>query len=277
MNNKEELLEIAAILVTAIAILLGACGTSPSAVATATGIPALSLTPALQLNPIPTATETMKELDLVILSDSSLLGVGKYYAAYIEEDLNATVNLHDEWQGSLSAKTLLKQLQKEERLRRILRDSEVVVYFGNPVGSATGDWSCVPRANYVKDCSPETFSEYQATLEAIVEEILALRDGAPTIIRATDFYVPVLTQWREAGLEVECTRCIENMVAAVHEAAAAQNIPVARVYDALNGPNHDVDPRDMGYIGADGIHTSDLGQQVIASLLRELGYEPVVP
>ncbi|NJC95256.1 MAG: hypothetical protein C3F07_14220 [Anaerolineales bacterium] len=277
MNNKEELLEIAAILVTAIAILLGACGTSPSAVATATGIPALSLTPALQLNPIPTATETMKELDLVILSDSSLLGVGKYYAAYIEEDLNATVNLHDEWQGSLSAKTLLKQLQKEERLRRILRDSEVVVYFGNPVGSATGDWSCVPRANYVKDCSPETFSEYQATLEAIVEEILALRDGAPTIIRATDFYVPVLTQWREAGLEVECTRCIENMVAAVHEAAAAQNIPVARVYDALNGPNHDVDPRDMGYIGADDIHTSDLGQQVIASLLRELGYEPVVP
>lgn len=277
MNNKEELLEIAAILVTAIAILLGACGTSPSAVATATGIPALSLTPALQLNPIPTATETMKELDLVILSDSSLLGVGKYYAAYIEEDLNATVNLHDEWQGSLSAKTLLKQLQKEERLRRILRDSEVVVYFGNPVGSATGDWSCVPRANYVKDCSPETFSEYQATLEAIVEEILALRDGAPTIIRATDFYVPVLTQWREAGLEVECTRCIENMVAAVHEAAAAQNIPVARVYDALNGPNHDVDPRNMGYIGADDIHTSDLGQQVIASLLRELGYEPVVP
>jgi hypothetical protein len=219
----------------------------------------------------------MEEWDLVILSDSSLIGVGEYYATYIEEDLNVNVKLHDEWQGSLSAKTLLHQLQNEERLRRIAQDAEIVVYFGNPVGTAAGYWNCVPQATYVKDCSLETFSEYQATLQAVVEEILVLRDGVPTIIRATDFYVPVLQQWQEAGLESACTQCLENMNEAVHQAAAAYHVPVAYVYDAFNGPHHDEDPRDKGYIGTDGIHTSDLGQQVIAGLLRELGYEPVVP
>jgi len=277
MNSKQASLPIAAILMTVIAVLLGACAPSQSAATTTTSPPTIIVTSTSQLDLIPTATDPMEEWDLVILSDSSLIGVGEHYATYIEEDLNVSVKLHDEWQGSLSAKTLLKQLQNEAGLRRTVRDAEVAVYFGNPVGTAAGDWDCVPRANYVKDCSLETFAEYQATLEAVVEEILALRDGAPTIIRATDFYVPVLQQWRDAGLEIACTQCLENMNEAVHQAATAHNVPVVYVYDAFNGPNHDEDPRDKGYIGTDGMHTSDLGQQVIAGLLRGLGYEHVMP
>jgi lysophospholipase L1-like esterase len=49
------------------------------------------------------------------------------------------------------------------------------------------------------------------------------------------------------------------------------------VYDAFNGPNHDQDPRDKGYIGSDGMHTNETGQDIIADLLRELGYEYSVP
>jgi hypothetical protein len=185
--------------------------------------------------------------------------------------------VRDRWQGGLSATSLLNKLQNNEQWRGWARDAEVVVYFGNPLGSATGDWDCIPRGNYVNDCSPETFIGYRETLEAIVEEIFALREGEPTIIRATDFYVPILRQWREAGLEEACTQCLENMIEAIHQAAAAHNVPVAHVYDAFNGPNHDEDPRDKGYIASDGQHTSVLGQQVIAGLLRELGYEPVAP
>jgi hypothetical protein len=38
----------------------------------------------------------------------------------------------------------------------------------------------------------ETFTEYRATLEIVVKQLLALRDGAPPIIRAPDFYIPIL-------------------------------------------------------------------------------------
>jgi len=49
------------------------------------------------------------------------------------------------------------------------------------------------------------------------------------------------------------------------------------VYDAFNGPNHDEDPREKGYIGPDGRHASKAGQKVIAALMQKLGYKPVTP
>jgi hypothetical protein len=231
-----------------------------------------ALTPTV--SPVP-ATPTPQVWDLVIMSDSTLIGVGRRYAAFIQEDLGVQVELHDLWRGDLSAAALLDNLRNDEKWRSAAAGAEVIVYFGNPIGTATGDWHCVSRPYAVTDCSPETFTAYQAALEAVAEEILGLRAGAPTLLRATDFYVPVLSLWREAGVAADCTGCIETMNAAVHAAAAAHGVPVAHVYDAFNGPNHDQDARDLGYIGADGVHTSDLGKDVIAGLLRDLGYAPV--
>jgi lysophospholipase L1-like esterase len=97
------------------------------------------------------------------------------------------------------------------------------------------------------------------------------------IVRAFDAYNPLYSVWREHGVYNECMRCWENYNETIHQAAAAHNVPIAHVYDAFNGSNHDEDPREKGYIGYDGIHTSDQGKQVIADLLRDLGYEPVAP
>jgi lysophospholipase L1-like esterase len=46
---------------------------------------------------------------------------------------------------------------------------------------------------------------------------------------------------------------------------------------AFNGPNHDEDPKDKGYILPDGEHPSEAGAQVIAEAFRKLGYVPIVP
>ena len=43
------------------------------------------------------------------------------------------------------------------------------------------------------------------------------------------------------------------------------------------GPNRDEDPRARGPIDPDGMHTSDAGQQLIADLLRDLGYKSTRP
>lgn len=238
----------------------------------------------------PTATPTPTEWDLVLIGDSysSGWGVAEVYAAHIEDDLGVTVRVHDKAIPNVSAGQVLKALRAEpvpsmalQELPDVIREAEVVVFFANAVESVSethpGDWDCMYTCDKPVDCSRETFETYKAHLDAIYEEILALRNGSPTIIRALDSYVPIYSRWIECGIEGECTLCWENYTATIHQAAADRNIPVAHVYDAFNGPNHDEDPTEKGYIGPGGIHTSEEGQQVIADLLRELGYEPVAP
>lgn len=227
------------------------------------------------------------EWDLVLFSDSSGWGVADRYAAYLEEDLDVTVRVHDLSGPALSAGTVLAALRAEEEghplpsdVPDLVRKAEVVVFYGNPVESISeshpGDWNCVSsKAPYANDCAPETFEAYRADLEAIYQEILRLRGDAPTLIRAFDAYNPLYSVYREHGVYEECTACWENYNAAIHQAAAAYRVPVARVFDSFNGPSHDEDPREKGYIGDDGVHTTGAGRDVIAELLRELGYEPV--
>jgi lysophospholipase L1-like esterase len=251
-----------------------------------------------QATPTPTAepgTPTVEpvvkkaEWDLVLFSDSSGWGVADRYAAHIEEDLDVTVNVRDLAADSLGAGSVLAALRGEGGpypssvdVADLVREAEVVVVFGNPLESISesrpGDWNCVSRtAPYVRDCAAETFDAYRADLGAIYEEILNLRGDDPVLIRAFDAYSPLYSVYREQGVYDECLGCWENYNQAIHQAAMAHNVPVAYVFDAFNGPDHDEDPRDKGYIRDDGVHTTAAGRQVIAGLLRELGYEPTLP
>ncbi len=103
------------------------------------------------------------------------------------------------------------------------------------------------------------------------------QSGKPTIIRVVDFYNPLISRHRDHNIEVECTQCFEIFNSAIQQAAEAYHVPLVSVYDVFNGSNHDEDPREKGYIGSDGVHASEQGQQVIADLLSEAGYEPVEP
>jgi hypothetical protein len=59
------------------------------------------------------------------------------------------------------------------------------------------------------------------------------------------------------------------------EVAAGYEVPMASMYDAFNGPGHDVDPTDNGLIGADGMHPNDAGRHAQVDVIDALGYEPV--
>jgi hypothetical protein len=163
----------------------------------------------------------------------------------------------------------------------LVTEAEVVVVFGNPLASRSethhGDWNLVSSEPYARDCPPETFDEYEADLGSIFQEILALRGDSPVLIRAFDAYNPLYSVYREQGVYDECVRCSEFSNDAIQRAAATHDIPLARVFDAFNGINHDEDPREKGYIGEDGRHTTPAGREVIAGLLRDLGYDPTRP
>jgi len=123
----------------------------------------------------------------------------------------------------------------------------------------------------------ELYQPYIENLKRVYEEVLALRAGSPTIVRALDLYNPLVIVHRERNMEKECTRCLEIFNTAVRQAASAFNVPLVSVHDAFNGPSHREDPREKGYIGPTGIHASKRGKRVIADLLSRVGYEPLEP
>ena len=237
--------------------------------------------------------DELEEWDLVYISDSTGCGVPDKFADNIERDTGKTVRIHKYWVGDLSALRVLRALQSDpeslsdrkfKSLQADIAKAEVIVFFANPRGHPSkggvqgGMERCIAYSSLPpEDCTLQLYEPYIENLKAIYEEILALRNGKPTIIRALDFYNPLISEHRKRNMEIECTQCWESFNTAIRQAADAFNIPLVSVYDKFNGLNHDEDPREKGYIGFDGCHTSKQGQQVTADLLSEAGYEPVEP
>ena len=232
--------------------------------------------------------DELEEWDLVWITDSSGWDVAQVYADYIEEDTGKTVIVHDQWVGALSAGQILDALNGNPRqgsrqlqeIASLIPDAEVIVIFGNPMNSFDEgnpwDFNCVGGTLYVNNCDLDAFNVYVEDLSAIYQKIFDLRGDKPTIIRAIELYNPIIpNRVGEAGYE-ECISCWRIFNQVIHMAAEQNNIPVAEVANAWNGPDYLLNPVDLGYT-KDGEHPSELGTEVIAQTFRDLGYAPVKP
>lgn len=235
--------------------------------------------------------DDLKAWDLVYISDSTGWGMAEKYAENIRRDTGKIVRIKDYAIGGLPAIRVLDALRGDpekmenndqfKSLRSDIAEAEVIVFFANPRGDSSkggvpgGLENCISAIGPPDDCTMELYRPYTGNLQAVYEEIFSLRDRKPTIIRAVDLYNPMISIHRERNIEIECTACLEAFNTAIRQAAMAFNIPLISVYDAFNGPDHNEDPREKGYIGPDGIHASEMGKQVIADLLSEAGYAPI--
>lgn len=247
--------------------------------------------------PSVTVAPTNEVWDLVYISDSSGRGVADKYAARIEQDLGVEIEVHDLWQGALSAKTILEGLEGDVKfsttnqgrvwLREFIGEAEVIVVYGNPGESESQshpwDWECAlrldtnPECNESTSCGPETFSQYEADLSAIYEKIFSIRSNRPVILRTADWYLPwgPLQVWRDCDHESVCKECWRNFSDAIHRVADRHGVPAAGLLEAFSGPDLKEEmPRE--YI-ADDVHPSEEGAIAIADVLANLGYEPVSP
>jgi len=236
--------------------------------------------------------------DLLWFSDSTGWGVAEEWAEQIGEDLGVEVAVNDRSEGGLPATIVLDVItggagdeypipgrfrSVDARAQEWVAEAEIIVIHGNPLWSgATDDMeTCFSTSTVRRDppvrYSAEDFAPYKDVLRSIYEVVFELRDGAPTIVRAIDSYNPVIADWREAGIEAECTAVWEMYSQTIHEAAAEYRVPTASMFDAFNGPAHDEDPREKGYIGHDGRHTTEEGQREMVDVLAGLGYEPIPP
>ena len=229
--------------------------------------------------------------DLVWFSDSTGFFVADLWAEKIKEELGVEVRVHDFAKGSLQAVEILESLNEPTEGRKRLGDTrddvaeaEIVVVYGNPDGSAmTSDVgeACVTTSTEPRD-PPTRYGEadigpYRDILDGIWERVVDLAGDRPVIVRAIDSYMPVIADWRLAGVEAECTEAWEAYSNTIQAAAAAFGIPTVSMYDAFNGADHAEDPRQKGYIISDGEHTSPAGRDAMVAALHEAGYEPLHP
>ena len=275
-----------AMCVVVIAILLGAgCGSGPDEGATE-AVPTSSSTEAVTTTAPSTTTSGAPTLavegpwDLVFFSDSSGWGIAELWANRISEELGVDVRVHDQATGSLAATALLSRLDSNDStLRDLVAEAEIVVINGNPRGSGATDdvEACVSVTGPAPTAySAADFAPYREVLGQLYDRVAELRAGAPTAIRAMDLYNPMVPSWELHGIENECAQAWAAFIAAVHEAAAANGVPVAAVAEAFNGPGFDQNPSASGLLGPDEVHTNDAGKAVIVDLLDELGYAPLV-
>jgi len=222
---------------------------------------------------------------LVVIGDSSVWGLGKAFAAQIEKDVGVQVVLKDFAKGGLSAGEVLDELSGEgkrfdiKELPEALEEADVVVMWVNPSCSndpekplnISGCLSNLPQLPIT--CGPETFELFIADVESIWAKIIEISDGRPIILRAMDIYMPLVAPHKESGLTEICNECFVNTSNAARYAAETYAIPFLSRYDAFNGPDHLEDPREKGYIVADGEHPSDLACEFTADLLSQMGYE----
>lgn len=231
-------------------------------------------------------------VDLLYISDSSGWGVARSYARLIRHNLGAVVRVHDQWKPDLAAATILKRLRKpSDPWVRLIRNAEVIVVYGNPVGlgiKAVQSGACVDGSTPPPAIGPRTWQPYVATLKAIYKRIFAIRKGKPVILRTANWYVPIIyhggvmfgipgPSWKDSGIVHVCTKFEESHSAAIARAAKAYRVPMADVYSAFNGPNHLEDPVAKGYLQADNLHPNNKGRAVIARALAALGYKRVKP
>lgn len=234
--------------------------------------------------PDPPVMDTSEPWDLQFISDGLGTGVARAWAERIEQDMGVEVRVHDDAHLSEddSAVGLLERLEApDSRLVEQIVEAEIIAVFANPVGSGVGEdaWTCISTSAEPRDppmlYSEEDFVAYGEDLRSIFTTVFELRDGAPTIVRAMDSFVPTLDEWRAAGVEAECMAIFELISDTTRAAAAELGIPTASMLDAFNGPDHDEDPREKGLVGPGGTFASvEEGREAMVDVLHGLGYEP---
>jgi lysophospholipase L1-like esterase len=203
--------------------------------------------------------------DYVALGDSLAAGVGaregyvERYAAHIESDTGARVEVLNLGVSGQTSSELLYALRNDESMRRALRTAEVVTLnIGiNDLGHAGEAYeSGVCGGSDNQGCLRAAVEKLEENWDAILAEILRLRSTGNTVIRTAGL-----------GYTPRVARVFEPYVARVdrHNAAtsAGHGIPYAQPY------------LDEGHMSPDGVHPNDEGYEVIAERLRELGYAPL--
>ena len=239
-------------------------------------------------------------VDLLVMTDSSGIGVAERYAPLAAEALDREIRVHNWARGGEPITVILDWVQTT--LADKVAEAEIIVVYGFPGGleydlpepsllacdealdavlvpeEYTGDWTPGPKWEPTPVVATvEDWQPYRDVLDQVYDEIWKLRDGQPTIIRTYDVPWGLVAAWKELGIEAECIANWEIKAQVEREAAEANGAGFVSLFDVFNGPNHDEDPVEKGWMKDDLMHAGDEGLDVIAATLAAYGFEVSQP
>jgi lysophospholipase L1-like esterase len=169
-------------------------------------------------------------------------------------------------------------LQNDPVVRKQVSDAEIVTWDigGNDLANAHDSYvnnTCGGPDN--QDCLRSAVSTFETNWDAIVVEVLKLRDPNKTILRTMDIYNPYVAADMQAGRFTTIEPYLDQANNHIADSGKANDIPVAAVHTAFNGADGTQDPGTLNLIAVDGFHPNDAGHKVIADQLRALAYAPL--
>lgn len=209
----------------------------------------------------------------VALGNSMTWGVQQPYAAHMEADLGASVTVYDETQSAQAADGVIAMLQNRPIVQAHLAEADVVSIVAG--GGPNAGYCFTGRGEYPfwgKPFDADGIAAFRADYDAMFDELLKYVDPRDTLIRATNYYNPLVAKWQEWGVTAECKEGMETYNQQIAESAAAHNILLVDIYSGLNGPNGDEDLGAKGLLRFDGIHLNEQGGAIVANLLQAAGY-----
>jgi lysophospholipase L1-like esterase len=200
------------------------------------------------------------------------------YATYVNTDTGSNVTTLNLGIPGWHSGDLLDALRNNLVFRNQVLGSEIVTWDigGNDLASAHDSFTagtCGGTDN--QDCLRSAVSTFEPNWDAIVIELLKLRDPSKTILRTMDIYNPYVAADMKAGIFATIEPYLDEVNNHIHTNAQANGIPVADVHQAFNGADGTQDPIAAGLIAADNFHPNDAGHKVIADQLRTLAYAPL--
>ena len=295
------------LLVTALTLILAACGSEDSGESLAAPNPPASTTTtvaAISAPTSPTAEPSPGELpgpdepwDLLVLAHPRYLGVdaADLYRTLIEDDLGVQVRVEQPGAIEPFAAVMLEHIRDERYpgLADLVRDAEIIVLGSFPQRSDDVA-PTTPIDDAANNCAyffleppapmgPGYWDEYHAVLDELYAEIWELRAGAPTALITVDFPNVYVERQREAGIFAGCSDWFTAMSATTQERAELNGAMFAPLYEAIGGPDHQVAPLTAGLTGPTDAHPTlwfgtpnEVGSAIVAETLIEAGLDPLV-
>jgi lysophospholipase L1-like esterase len=204
------------------------------------------------------------------------------WAADIQKSTGIVVQaLNQSSHDGLTDQGLLERIRTRQPMRDAVAAADIVVV---SIGHNSTPWNreddtCDGSvdfvwANYTAACIDAATKDHEANLNAILDEVLALRHGAPTAIRVDVDYNDIIgDSTLPPGGDDVSRKVIDAFAAATCRAAEAHGAVCVDVYHAFNGADGSHDAGNL--LAGDHTHPSALGQSTIADLLIASGLSPL--
>ena len=254
--------------------------------------------------PVPPATETsipsLRPWSLVVVGDSIAInssmvcpgctGFVDRYADAISEATGHPVKVSNLSQPMLKVDALLDELKTDALRRDALANADIIIVsiaFNDTPWLRSDDPCDGPNGNkpdwskYNSTCASAAAEIFRPKFGSVYAKIVALREGKPTMFRTINRYNDWIGWTGEAGETnppeaTDATRVVVDAWSAmVCETAQANGFTCADIYHTFNGHAGLTPSGDL--LGKDYTHPSDKGNEVIARVLADLGYAPLVP